>query len=311
MITKPMKAATVYARCFDDVAWPVLGSPKIDGIRCLIHPELGPVTMSFKPVPNKYIRESLARMCKGTNFDGELTTLNPETMETLPFNQIQSQVMSHGGKPHYLYRVFDCFRNPEAPFSMRHHEARIVVQNIQDHLHVDIVEHECIASAETFREYANACIVGGYEGAMIRSLDGPYKSGRSTLRQGWLLKYKEWEDDEGTVIGFYELMHNSNEDVRDVFDHAKRSSAKAGMLPMGTLGGLILKTKWGELRVGSGFDAAQRQELWNRRGVNILGLSPEDLSKGVVGRTVTFKYQAHGMQNKPRFPIFKSFREAE
>ncbi|KKL60017.1 hypothetical protein LCGC14_2209470, partial [marine sediment metagenome] len=58
-IERPMLAATVAYDDLEKVEWPVLCSPKIDGIRCLIHPELGPVTRSFKPLPNEHVRERL------------------------------------------------------------------------------------------------------------------------------------------------------------------------------------------------------------------------------------------------------------
>ncbi len=169
-----------------------------------------------------------------------------------------------------------------------------------------MLQHEWVANETEFMLAASKHIDQGFEGTMIRSFDGPYKSGRSTLKQGWLLKYKAWADAEGTVVGFEELMHNENPDLRDKFDHAKRSSHKANMIPANTLGALILSTEWGELRVGTGFDAALRQEIWgSMKWSEVEGR----YLTSYFGRTITFKYQAHGMQDKPRFPVFKGFRE--
>ncbi|MFM7851045.1 MAG: hypothetical protein ACKO96_03815, partial [Flammeovirgaceae bacterium] len=50
----------------------------------------------------------------------------------------------------------------------------------------------------------------GYEGVMIRGLHGPYKQGRATLKQGWLMKLKEFDDDEAVIIGYEEKMKNNN-----------------------------------------------------------------------------------------------------
>ena len=151
---------------------------------------------------------------------------------------------------------------------------------------------------------------------MIRDPQGPYKGGRSTLNQGWLIKYKEWLDAEGTVVGFEERMHNTNEDQKDNFGHAKRSSHKDGKVPMGTLGALLLDTAWGQLSVGTGFDDALRQDIWERNCVIAKGEGDhvEFIVRGKqpdINRVVTFKYQPFGMQDKPRFPIFKHFREDE
>lgn len=100
---------------------------------------------------------------------------------------------------------------------------------------------------------------------------------------------------EGTIIGFTELMHNANEDLGDAFGRAKRSSNKDGMIPGDTLGALILMTEWGVLDVGVGFSMKQRDDIWNDKA-------------GHLGLSATFKYQKEGMQDLPRFPVYKGIR---
>jgi len=56
-INRPMLAVAI--KDLDDLDYPLYVSPKLDGIRCLIHPELGPVSRKFKPIPNDHIRVSL------------------------------------------------------------------------------------------------------------------------------------------------------------------------------------------------------------------------------------------------------------
>lgn len=305
MISKPMLASVVTSEDLSKVEWPALASPKIDGIRVLIHPELGPVTRSFKTLPNVYTCESLKRIVGWTQLDGELIVTDDKGF-ALTFNETQSALMSRGGQPRFVFCVFDCFFHPEDPYERRYNDTKSLVEEIGNG-QIRLVGHTPVASAESFANYASKCLEDGYEGACLRSLEGPYKSGRSTLRQGWLLKYKEWSDAEGIIIGFEERMHNANEDIKDHFGHAKRSSHKANMQPMGTLGALVLKTAWGELRVGTGFDDAQRQLIWNAR----TKAREENEIIPYLGRTVVFKYQSYGMQDKPRFPVFKGFRDNE
>jgi DNA ligase-1 len=201
--------------------------------------------------------------------------------------------------------MFDCFDKPEDPFRSRLMRAEQFVRRAS-HRCISVVEHVVVQTPEEFARYAEETISLGYEGVMLRDPEGPYKEGRSTLKQQWLVKYKEWADAEGTVVGFEERMHNANEDIKDNFGHAKRTSHQENMVPMGTLGALILDTKWGELRVGTGFDDALRQEIWDsNREPDIYGAQMD------LGRIVTFKYQAFGMQDKPRFPVFLHFREDE
>ncbi len=308
-ITRPMLAATVTYDELHKIEWPVWASPKIDGIRCMIHPELGPVTRSFKPLPNVYVRERLDLEIGRSSLDGEIVAID-KAGNTLAFNAIQSAMMSHSGQPSFKFWVFDCFERPDWDFDARHQHARHMVRRL-GYKHVKMLKHTLVDNMEDFCKYTDHCIENGFEGSIIRAPAGIYKNGRSTLNQGWLLKYKEWADAEGTITGFVELLHNSNKDIRDNFDLAKRSSAKDGMIPMGTLGALEVDTEWGTVYLGSGFDQATRQEIWTRN------TSVEDMyrekrtSPPDLGRKVTFKYQKHGMQDLPRFPIFKGFREEE
>ncbi|KKN65443.1 hypothetical protein LCGC14_0481630 [marine sediment metagenome] len=309
MITRPMKAEKVKYEHLEGLEWPLLVSPKIDGIRSLMHPEIGPATTSFIQVPNTHIYETLKRVAGNCRLDGELVAVH-EDGDIRTFNETQSAVMSHGGRPLFMYLVFDCFRQPDEKFLERYTDATFIVESM-NHPSIRIVNHKWVANVDEFLRVAQTHISQGFEGTMIRSFDGPYKSGRSTLKQGWLLKYKAWADAEGTVVGFEERMHNANEDIKDNFGHAKRSSHKENMVPMGTLGALILDTAWGELRVGTGFDDALRQEIWNRNMDMSERYRNKDSEPPDVGRKVTFKYQEYGMQDKPRFPVFKGFREDE
>jgi len=305
MITRPMKAETVKIETLGKVEWPAFCSPKIDGIRLLVHPELGPVTQSFKPLPNHHVRDVITALAYGSYLDGEVYAVS-EDGTALPasvFNETQSVLMSRHGTPDFCYSVFDCFEHPEMDFAGRYVSTQNAVNKISSS-RIRLLKHHVVETPEEFLDFVDVCIEQGYEGAVIRSFAGVYKSGRSTLGQGWMLKYKNWVDAEGVVVGFEELHHNDNPDERSLLGLAKRSSHKANKVAMGTLGALIVKTAWGELRLGSGFTAAQRQYLWDR---NVLmhfeGGAPD------LGRAVTFKYQEHGMQDLPRFPIFLRFRE--
>jgi hypothetical protein len=51
-------------------------------------------------------------------------------------------------------------------------------------------------------------------------------------------------------------------------------------------------------RIGTGFTDAQRAELWAMHNAGKL-----------VGKIGTYKFFAGGSKDKPRFPVWKSFRE--
>lgn len=294
-ITRPLLAATLTAADLNQLSYPVMGSVKLDGIRCLMHPELGPVTRKFKPVPNDYIRETLMEVCP-YGFDGELLVRTPEGYAD--FNTIQSAVMSKGGEPAFNFIVFDDFTHPDKPYEDRY-KALQKIWGYGDLASiagvVTLLEQHKLQTAEEVQIYAANILEMGHEGIIVRSPTGWYKSGRSTLREGILLKYKEFADAEGVVIGFERFERNLNPQEQDAFGLAKRSSHKAGKVKLAMLGALILETKWGELRVGSGFDLDLRQRIWANQ-------------EEWMGATVTFKYQKQGMKGLPRFPIYKGVR---
>ncbi len=290
MITRPMLAAS--AKTEEEIykVFPkqALISPKLDGIRCLIHPELGPVTRTFKPIPNKYIHEALRDF---TYFDGEIVTYQGTRDDD--FNTVQSKVMTRTGTPTFNYLVFDYFQHTSMPFIERYNMLRRKSGFYGNS--VNVLGHELINSPGEFLLRAEKYLAN-FEGAMYRDVNGEYKSGRSTLNQGWLVKWKNVQDAEGIIIGFVEQVKNTNKAKVNVLGLTERSSEKANLESKGTLGALRLHTEWGELRIGSGFDEVTRRLIWNNQ-------------EQYMGKIVTFKYQPFGAKDLPRFPIFKGFRK--
>lgn len=269
---KPLLAATVPS--LSDLRYPLLATPKFDGIRCLLW-EGRAVTRKLKPIPNTFIRESLEATYR-ENFDGELVIPGAD------FNQTQSAVMSACGTPEFQYVIFDVI-DPGLPYSERH-------------THPACLKPVVISCAEELLDYERECLAQGHEGVMLRSPDGRYKFGRSTLKEGILLKWKRFLDAEAEVVGFEEKMHNANDLQRDNLGYAKRSSAQAGLLGSGVLGALVVvdQTKQ-RFSIGTGFDDETRRAIWEARG-------------DYLGKKVNFTYQQLSRYGIPRFPVFRGFR---
>lgn len=278
---------------------PLLGSPKLDGIRCLVHPLHGAVSRRFKPIPNDYIRETLKEFCP-TGMDGELVTYDVDGT-VKDFNEIQGDVMRKEGRPQFRFLIFDDFSDSEMPFALRISDAETKTLNAGCSK-LRFIEHHMVKTMEELNEFTQQCLDLQYEGAMFRSPTGVYKEGRSTVKQCWLIKRKAFEDAEGVIVGIEELMINNAPEKRDAAGGTDRSTAKEHLVRGNTMGALSLMTKWGELRVGSGFSDEQRKELWDTRN---------DIGKRLFGKVVTFTYQPFGMGEKPRFPTFKGFRHLD
>ena len=299
-ITKPMLAV---AAEIDKLKYPLLASPKLDGIRAL---RIGGQLLSrkFKPIPNNYVRNMLEHFTP-EGVDGELIVNGGS------FNSCQSAFMSMDGEPNFCYHVFDYVEGSlEEPFCKRLEKLKLVVDTIFELFpamsgKIKVVEQRLIHNEKELMEYEERCVSGGYEGIMVRTLDGPYKCGRSTLREALLLKIKRWNDAEGVIISVEEQMRNDNEAEKDELGHTKRSSCKDGMTPTGTLGKFVVEeiSTGTILRVGTGVGLTKeyRQDIWDNRDE-------------YIGRIISFKHQPSGAKaaedgGKARFPIFKGFRD--
>lgn len=318
VITRPMKAETVlsvgeevrgkYKPGLEDITWPMWCSPKLDGWRMLAHPTLGPVTQSFKGIPNKYVRAGLLNVIGYSNLDGEINCTNMQG-NVLPYNATQSRLSSFDGQPTWKFTAFDCFDRMDDPFEQRQRTTKELIRMIAVRYpnHVEFLPHNLIINMEYFLEYADWCLENGYEGVVLRKPEGPYKNGRSTFNQAWMLKWKPWEDAEGIIIGIEELMHNDNEQTTSLLGLSKRSSHKDNLTPSGMAGYFILDTReWGRVRCGGGkgFDHDTRRRVWK----DYLQSLNDGVESPLFGRKVVFRYQAFGMKDKPRFPNLKGFR---
>jgi len=295
-IVKPMLAETAD---MEAIVFPVLATPKLDGIRCLTFPaEQGcsAVSRKLKPTPNDFIRNWINENLPA-GLDGELVVV-AEGENAAAFHKTSGGVMSTSGEPDFRYLVFDYVRDSEeTPYEerMRHlAELRLPRQRCIKLLPV------LINSMEELVAYETKCLAEGHEGVMIRAPHGPYKQGRATVQQGWLLKVKKFTDAEGEVIGFAEGMKNGNEKTVDALGHAKRSTHQSNMIPLGTLGAIKIRDlKTGaEFHVGTGFDHTMRREYWGQRD-------------SLMGKIVKYKYQAVGTLLLPRFPVFIGFRHED
>lgn len=282
MTFKPLLASPVD---LDKLRFPVLVSPKLDGIRA-IKKDGVLVSRKLLPIPNQFIQQCAKSIPEG--LDGELMTYTNGKPDD--FNTIQGNVMRQTGEPDFSFEVFDDCSEPDTPFQDRLISAG---QKARICLWTTFLNHVEVNGLEELMEVEDIYLNAGFEGAMIRDPEGRYKFGRSTAREQILLKMKRFIDAEATVIGKVEKMTNANAPEKDALGHTKRSSAKAGKVPAGTLGALVCSFQGIEFEIGTGFDDAMRQQIWNEE---------------VTGHKVTFKYQELTPAGVPRFPVFLGFR---
>lgn len=289
---RSMLAAKIAAEDAPGLRYPLLASPKIDGIRVLVHPRLGPVTRTLKPVRNEYARGLLSGLPPG--LDGEVVC-GPPTHPAV-MNRTVRGIMRAAGEPQFRFLVFDWFSDDVEPYKDRY--ARLAELPGSAPEFVRVVDHVYVFGPRALRAFEERQVAAGYEGIVLRDPEAAYKHGRSTVDEQGLLKLKRFEDAEAEVVGVRELFSNANELTRDERGYAKRSRHRANLVPRGVLGALVCRAPGfaEEFDVGTGFTEEERSRLWASR-------------RRLVGRTVRFRYQPSGVIDAPRFPTFAGFRE--
>lgn len=295
---RPMLAATL--KDASTVSYPVLVSRKYDGIRCVLRGGKA-LARSLKPIPNRHIRRVLEGLGEAADgFDGELMLPHPAT-----FHMVSSAVMSEDKPPpcDWFFVVFD--RVPSIPGEGFVSRVRGVRQAFEEYgerwpAHVVPCEQVWIDAPEALADFEAKTIAEGHEGVMLRALEGPYKFGRATLREGYLSKLKRFVDSEAEIVDVLELQHNHNETFVGELGQTKRRTLKAGKVDGGVAGKLVVRdlTTGVVFRIGTGVGLTWelRARLWRCRDI-------------VKGRIVRYRYQEHGQKDKPRIASFQGFRD--
>jgi DNA ligase-1 len=275
------------------IKYPILGLPKIDGIRAVIHQGQA-LSRKLLVLPNEFIQNSLSNPDM-QGLDGELVVGSPT--DPLCIKHSTSGVTSRGGVPDFSFLVFDNWDSRQG-YHERHFSAYRKVERLHNP-RVRMLNHTELRNADELLQYEADTLELGYEGIILRDPAGAYKHGRSTVHEGGMLKLKRFSDSEAEVLEAIEEMHNGNEALKDNLGRTKRSSAKENKTGKGRMGALRvrdLKTKV-EFEVGTGFTDIDRAEWWSWW---MTDRAP---------RIIKYKYFAVGMQDRPRHPVFLAIRD--
>lgn len=292
MTFKPMLASAIEDT--STLKFPVLASIKLDGIRATV--QGGKLlSRSLKEIPNRQVQAMFKHLPQG--LDGELIYGDPAHPDC--YRTTTSIVMSQDKDASGInFHVFDVWLlDVDVEFSVR----LKTTEEIAADYSLSFVPHTLIKDEEELLAFEAHALEEGHEGIMVRSLTGPYKQGRSSVKEGHLLKLKRFLDGEATINGFYEEQENQNEAKTNNLGRTERSSSKAGLVGKGTLGGFEVTGVGGsydgvQFQIGGGFTADNRREFWNAR-------------KKLVGKLVKYKYFPTGSKERPRFPVFLGFRD--
>lgn len=291
-IFRPMLACYESAHnFFDQLRFPLMASAKLDGIRATVR---GGVVYarSNKPFPNPLVQ---AKFKDYEGVDGEFVLGSPTRHDLCRVTGGVTNSHGHPVDDLKLY-AFDKVDMMHDSYGLRLAKLSAYIGPTDEN--VVVHKQKFVETMNELLEFEKFCLECGYEGVILRQEFAPYKCGRSTAKEQYLLKLKRFEDAEAVVIGFEERMHNGNEATVSELGRTKRSSHKAGKSGRGDLGALVCRTSGGvEFRIGGGFDDGQRESIWNNRD-------------HYVGKYAKYKHFAIGAKEAPRHPVFLSWRDA-
>ena len=282
VLLAPSQTPTNYPKYWEKLEYPLLGSPKLDGIRGMVGEGELVMSRTWKPIPSYQVQDLFGALPEWV--DGEL--IEGRVTDGDVYNRTQSYVMSADKEGDLSYHLFDYARPDllDAPYVQRLDELRelILPEN------VFIVPQTPLNNYEELIEYEATQLNLGFEGVMLRTPYGRYKQNRATINEGIIYKLKRFEDAEGVVVDYVERQKNNNELERDERGYAKRSSSKAGKQAVGTLGKFKVEFQGRVINVGPGhFTHAELQAIWDSRD-------------DYLGLLLKFRYFAHGIKDEPR-----------
>lgn len=286
---KPMLASPMELQ---HVRWPMYASVKLDGIRAVVR-DGKLLSRSLKLIPNTEISAALSkRVFEG--LDGELIVGDPASPTC--YRDTVSGVMAVDGEPDWKFYVFDDHTHASATFRFRLDRLTDAVDGLGQRL--ALLPQVLVHDIEALNEFEAKALEAGHEGVILRHPDSPYKFGRSTAREGYLLKVKRFVDGEAVVLDVIEEMHNGNVAETNELGRTKRSSHQENKVGKGRMGALLVRDLVTdvEFQIGTGFDDKEKDYWWRRNAA-------------AHGTIVKYKSFPIGVKDKPRHPVYLGTRD--
>lgn len=299
------------------ISFPVMTQPKIDGVRAL-NMHGGLTGRSLKLFKNRYTTDFYSQeFFQG--LDGELAAEHERHPDLCRLTT--SAVGTITGSPFTLWWVFDYVT--EGTKHLGYYDRYMLLRNRVTAMqsnprlqpwagHLRVVPFYMARNMEDLLAADDVNLSLGFEGTIIRDPNGLHKQGRSTVREGGLLRIKRFIESEAIVREIVEGESNQNEAQVNELGLQFRSSHQENMVPNGLVGSLTCEAV-ATVKDGGRVVISEGQTITVSPG-NM----PHDQRKfyfenqhELVGKMIKFKFFPKGIKDKPRFPTFVTIRAPE
>jgi DNA ligase-1 len=288
-IIKPMRPSDTI---IEKIQYPVIAQPKADGICGVTQHGVG-YSRTLKPFANRYTQKSLSNDLFN-DFHYEIYVGNITDQDLC--RNTTSALNSHEGEPSINLMVFDLLRS-SLPYQARLYELETRLRNLAFE-NVKLVDWVMCYSEDHLLDLETMWLEQGYEGVIVRTLDGGYKEGKVGKTNPISTRIKRFTDSEAVVTALVEAEENLNEKQINELGVSFRSSHQENKIGKSSVGSLICTDvlTGNEITVGPGaMTHAERDTFW---------LNPDT----IVGKTIKYKSFMKGVKNLPRFPTYLSIR---
>lgn len=233
VILFPMLARSKSVQRDENCSFPCHIQPKFDGLRCMAmwdNDEIILMSRNGKPYTVPHISEELKSILpKDTILDGELY------VHGLSFQSISSwckRVQPDTAK--VCYRVYDC---PTCEgingriWEERFEDLKDIVGKGSDF--ISVCETKKVYNMDEVFEYQSECVADGYEGAILRTLNGRYLWGQRSRHE--LLKVKLFVDDEFEIIGYKSGLQGTKEENAVIWKCKTKTGKEFFARPSGSI----------------------------------------------------------------------------
>ncbi len=264
----------------NNIEFPCYVQPKLDGLRCIMYIQDGEVVAQSRTggyfLTMEHICNQLKPLFLKTNgliLDGELYTNEipfQELAGLIKKKKINELTEEERTKINYIkYHIYDVVN--DKPFVERYAYIYRTIPKLNPNSYLEVVSTQLINSVDEFKELFSEYIGDGYEGIMLRNINGKYVQ---NYRSYDLQKYKDFDEAEFPIVGFEE---GKGRDKGTVVWICKNSEGLPfNARPMGTL--------------------AYRKECFENAHL-------------FMNKQLTVLYQGVSEYNIPRFPRGKAIRD--
>jgi len=277
--------------------YPLLASYKLDGCRCIFK-DGQMYSRALKQFPNIKLRNSfgsLSRLSKTEDIilDGELLA------KSLTFNELSGltrQLDKELPADLYFY-CFDEVLNKDFTMSFQTRTSFLEVACI-NHSRFQRVKQVWVYSVEEINELYKNALAWGCDGLILRNINGRYKFGRGTIKEGLIFKMKPFVTFDSKIIDVIqstEVREGAEKKINEL-GRSVTSKKKEDRVLIDKAADFVVLYKGKELKVTIAMTDEEKQAVWKHR-------------KSYIGKWIEYKGMLVGSKDLPRHPVFLRFRE--